>query len=295
MKSITKGKQTFSLPQPISHREGKINKGVYLASIFATNVVIIITLCTFQFFSWVKFIQYGQEVVYYNDSKGYYTVYFIISFLTVSFVTSLNSTMITPKPYRRGFYTCVIKHDVHMAAALLFAFSIGVLGGFFSPYMVLAFIHNPLQTSLTYLFEIICVLCLYFIFLALSSCCYWITTPKRNHERNTRYLFALMTCCTSVSVAAVVTLMAIVSIQIFTFDNYLKLENFILPLFLGLLSFIFFKPVVNYLKSKLYDDNKESTDINDDHNDYSNLEAGNASTDELAALISNDTNAVNND
>ena len=285
LKNITKGKQKF---QTDEDEEGKINKSIYLASLFATNVVIIITLFTFKAFSWVRYVPYGKEVVHYDE--GY--LIGIFSVLLILFIAILTIFL-----YIMQVCCMEMQHDLHKLAALLTAFSIVMLGGFFSPYMVLAFIHNPLQTSLTYLFEVICVLCLYYVFLGLSSFYYWMTTQNDDDYVAVHY-FTLITCYTSISIAALVTLMAIVNIHFFafgSFDNYQELENLILPLFIGLLSFIFFKPIINYLKSKLYDDSKESTDTNDDHNDYSNLEAGHASGNKLTPLLSNDTSTVNID
>ena len=98
-----------------------------------------------------------------------------------------------------------------------------------------------------------------------------ISTDEEDFRSLTR-IFAMI----STSTVLVIILMTIFIIQIFTlggyrFDGYLEFEHLILPLFLSVLSILFYKPTAKYVKSIVYESNKEGDHPTESHNDDANV------------------------
>jgi len=249
---------------------------VYLIALIFTQVAIIIALFIIQIISLMKYTEYGNNALHYDDRSLLTGIIAITAVFFTVFIIMFTSCLCY---YKLNFEIMPILVDI--------TFTTIILGSLHYHYMLLAFIHNPLQTSVTYLFVTACVLCLYFLFLPLSSCCHIY------YEKQVCKALPSFTCITTIVATGTFLLMAILSIHIFTFggysiDNYLEVEHLLLPLFLGVLSYIFYKPAVKYIKQIIYVNNKQNTN---NRNGYIDLEGGNFSN-ESAELQSS---TVNND
>ena len=170
---------------------------------------------------------------------------------------------------------------LHKLAVHIATIEIIIFGGHFSYYILLALLHDPIQTTLIYLIVAVCAFCLYILFFALSSCCFCIAYKKRNNcnddaECKSLSLLSMAIYCPSILTVIVVLMMMIFGIQILTLgghslDSYLEFDHLILPLFLGLLSIALYKPTTKFVKSIVHTVEKEDSDGHDGNID---IEAG---------------------
>jgi len=150
-----------------------IIKNTQLAALFATSVVITIILCACNAASVVRYIQYGSEVLYVNANFGSNDQALLYWHASVSISTSSLVAIIQLIPGTYWFIVCLksprrahTDNDFRFHHSVIFSIhkSIVCLGSNFSPYMILAFLHDPLQTSFIYLIIIIGVIFLFLIF-----------------------------------------------------------------------------------------------------------------------------------
>jgi len=254
------------------HLEGEQVKNSHVFSILATNITLTAMLMAFHIVSGIKYIQYGNEVLYNRDlsRSGYSSnsddqalpiFHFVFSLFiittTITFVTLGYVLLNGAAKYRR--------FKLYKSMAVLVSINVIYIGSYFSPYMLLAVIHDPLQTTFTYLFGLLLVACIYELYLGLSFFCgdneCWTHQEDRSKEEvNEIRRFAFCFCCASWTGVLSVIYIVITVIFIFTFgsfNNFTELQNLVFPLVIGILTIIFFKPV--YKSAKLFHKNDDDT------------------------------------
>jgi len=307
LKTVRKGKMKVLNLTDLEVKSEQF-RSVHSASLIGTNAAVTIVIITFQVISLMRSVEYGNKVLYYSekDDEGNRlrddrSVLVGCLALNISWFASFFGTpLILLNCYHRNTI-----NKLHKFAAQLTTVNVIFLASYFSLYMLLAFVHNPFQASLTYLFITVCTFCLFFAFFGLFGCCYsFVYTCSVDDDQGDPIVsFGLMSCVASTTTAASVIFMAIACICIFTlgsFNNLLALQNLVFPGSIALLSFVFLKPALKYLRS-IHDEDDEDADNKHDHNNTiqdSDLEKGNFSRChhcEITEQQSNDTNSVSND
>ena len=166
-------------------------KVIHLRPFMFANVGITIGFLVVHIYSMIRFIQYGDEVLSSNDSKGHPLplIHAALSLLAVivGIVLSITISVIRSKRIREdGNFKAI--EDGRMAAkselsdnekkhnekkhnekkqltliATLISINIIYIGCYFMPYMILAFIHDPLITIFTYIMVVLFMVCIYLI------------------------------------------------------------------------------------------------------------------------------------
>lgn len=277
------------------HMEGQHVKNSHLLSVFATSVTITIALFVCHIISGVTYIQYGNEVLYNRDldhsdyssnsddqalpifhmAFSLFTI--TIALLMIIFGYVIFNSDTASRKEGQNF-------KLHKSVAVGLSINIIYLGSYFTPYMLLAFIHNPVQTSFVYLFGAILVVCVYLLFLGLSICCgdaaCWdLEMNKSDEERKELDCFGFCCCLASWTAVMSVIYIAIVVIFIFTFgsfNNFQELQNLVFPLVIGLLTIIFLKPAFKHIKLFHKDENDNVDNQKGSYNvgDGGDLESG---------------------
>ena len=141
-------------------------KNVHLLSLIFTEVVIIIAMITFLSMAWKRCTAYSNEVL--NDEDDDHQAittspFFIFGVTTVAiFCTIVLILFIVRFSVFRQTRKLTLLHElaIHLTISTIVIFV-----SFFSPYMLLALVNDPLQTSLTYLFvTFFCILLVFSLF-----------------------------------------------------------------------------------------------------------------------------------
>jgi len=244
-------------------------KNALLFSTLATNVTITIALFIFHIISDVRYIQYGNEVLYNHDlddseyssssdDQALPIFHAVFSLLTMTFGIILYSVGYVLVSWCDADAKVMDKHyNLHISLPLAISVNIIYLGSYFAPFMLLALIHDPIQTGFVYFFLLVLIAC-YFsvcfglcVFLGDIFCWKTMDSDSSEEEKVQRAVFGCCVCFASwsgiVSIACVVTAV----VFIFTFgniNNFQQLQNLIFPLIIGLLTIIFLKPVIKHIK-----------------------------------------------
>ena len=231
-----------------------------LAPPVPTPLVIITVSVAFQTISWMKLTEYSNEVF---DHPIPFDSFGMLTFVIMKFLIIVSIIYISKLRKKQCSFPLTV--------ALLTTISITV-GGCFFPFMILAFIHDPLQTSFIYLFEIICILCLHYIIVGLISFFYCITIyiksrGTHNDEFKAILSFSCRTFWSSYVIVYSLCVFTLVSIYIFTFgnfNNFATLQNLTFPLIIAIITLVLLKPTKDYLKSVYHDYIKEYHNQNND-------------------------------
>jgi len=306
LKTVRKGKMKVLNSNELEV-ESQQFKSVHLVSLIGTNVTVTIVIITFQVISLVRSAEYGNKVLYYSekndegyrlrDDRSVFGAFQAFNIIWFTFVFVPSFIICNVLCYKKKI------NRLHKFAAELTTLNVIFLASFFSLYMLLAFVHDPFQASLTYLFITVCTFCLFFAFFGLFGCCYscaFICCKENDNQGEPIMSFGAMSCVASTATVASVIFMAIVCICIFTlgsFNNLLVLQNLVFPVSIALLSFIFLKPALKYLKS-IHDGDDEDANNKHDHNNTiqdSDLEKGNFSRRHRYEITGQQSNDINSD
>ena len=143
----------------INHtQDGKYQQNVYILSIFVTSACINLLLLVFHIVSYIEIFHYFSEVQSGNSSRVFVTVV-TIQFVIMGGIISF------------GF--CSLLCDDGMICASLVTTSLVVniiyILSCYMPYMLLAFIYDPLQASATYLGLVIFTVTFYVVLCTVES------------------------------------------------------------------------------------------------------------------------------
>ena len=256
-------------------------------------------LLAFHILSAVDIIQYGNDVL--QDHNGI-TVSTVTLSLMVIVVTYILAVVRSVYEFHKGGFdnrSLVAAKSVEVKKALNFrtlaAMSITVnvvhLVCYFLPYMLLAFIFNPLQTCFTYLALGFLFLCVYLLFLIFTHCCISCTqfsdthtddffafyktpryrTPRHKTLRTSdshdqaggenNIMFRFKIICKAIAYSLLIIgilLVAIYFSAIFIYvlilgslNDFEVIQNLVPPLLIGILTYLVVKPIYNQAKQKI--------------------------------------------
>jgi len=144
------------------------------------------------------------------------------------------------------------------------------------PYMLLAFIHNPLQTSFTYFTIAILIACIYLPVLS-----FWVMCSLAARKEKMQFLQGLKTLTSFMILSLIVYIFITINyvLTLGSFDDFKALHNLLLPLLIGLFSLFVLQPAYKHCRKKLNHKNvnrSEEDTLRDEHiNVQSNDDAHN--------------------
>ena len=271
--------------------------GLKIASIRAlalTCFLLNLAFVVFHIISVTEYIQYGNEVLFNhnsvtasNDHQAIPMYHAVLSLIPIA-IALLYATFAFLLKNRHNQNADINSiHSINgigdiagrcienpMPAAELLAANIIYIGSYFMPYMLLAFIHDPLQTSFIYLVVTAFIVCGYLTGLTLCG----FASDK----------IKLLYLALSLATAASVVYFLVIIIYILTLGNFHDFEaiqNLLLPLVIGFLSLFIFKPVYKQLKARAQhtkdsNNNEEDANIIINLTSQNNEESHNASVDQ---------------
>lgn len=257
-----------------SETKGAKSRTSIVVSLILVSALLSLTLFAFHIIASVRFIQYGNEVLYDdNDDQGYalrnddqcvLIVYVVCSFMpTVSLTLFLIIVTIVLCIKSRSSQ---VDNKTDEALGLFLHYSLGAflvyLGFYFLPYMVFAFIHDPFQSALVYMMlsSLILSICLFAYFL-ISVCVVGFLFYQKELSKwdsMSRLLTSGFTFASGLSITYFLTVLILI-ITLGNLHDFQGMENLTLSLFIALLSLFLLKPSLVHIKSFL-----EKSPTNDD-------------------------------
>ena len=273
VKYIAAGKKKFHKKRLAKIKDGKDHehrkdkeiqsRRITIAGLILTSVCLSITLFTFHIISSVRLIQYGNEILY--DAKPrfqsnaerqhigdriipiLYTVFsffptiILICFLLCNFCRHSGSQKKIDKALGK-------KLQLSLGVLLVY------LGFYFSIYMLLAFINDPIVTGFVYLIGILCIFCIYLvshtlcvtIFPCLASK-YHLQYTKLERKDCLNLLFVKIS---GISIGYFITMLIFI-LTLGNFKDFQAVQNLTLPIIIGLLSAFLFKPFFARIKKNV--------------------------------------------
>lgn len=253
------------------------------------SLILTFALIAFHIAASIKFIQYGNEVLYDdnddydsmdiptpggtgdskvmensdhtynvgNDDQCVPIVYVATSFFpTISLILILivKSIVVYYNKYKDADKSLGIFLQLSLGGFLVY------LGFYFLPFMLLAFINDPIQTAFIYLIGASFILCIYL--LTYSLCAFVAMAVKKNiaavHSQifRNKYGYAGYLCFNlggGLSIAYFLTILIFI-LTLGNFHDFQAVENLTLPIVIGLLSIFVFKPSRNYVREIVKED-----------------------------------------
>ena len=261
-------------------------KGIVIFALGLVFVLLTFTLIVFHIIASIHFINYGNEVLYDdNDNHGsmdtspggigndghsynlgnddqcvpivYVATSFIPTVLLISFLVLKSSEVY--------FIWYVDADESDESFGMFLQLSLGTflvyLGFYFLPYMLLAFINDPIQTAFIYMMGASFILCVYL--LTYSVCSFVATFFKKKTPKvmfihlcgyKCAYFFYLLFTLTGgFSIAYSLTILILI-LTLGNFHDFEAVENLTLPIIIGLLSIFVLKPSSNYVQEAVKSD-----------------------------------------
>lgn len=173
------------------NNEGTIYKRSNLIALFFTSTNVSIVLLAFHIISIKKTVNYGSTVFHHHDVDSLKSCAIWTSFIyfTILLVSMIGHFIYT---WTDSHEMCVIK-VIKMAfviATVSIKINVIYISSYFMPYMLLAFVYNPLQTSITYFMITVLVVGVYLMWWGLTNtgsklqCC---SNKCRHPEQRTSY------------------------------------------------------------------------------------------------------------
>ena len=217
--------------------EKKQIRRTIILSLIVVSGFLDIALFTFQIIASVKLIQYGNEVLHIGDNRMLPILYTVFSIFTTVFLIS--TTLFYCFKIAREYNRSPDVDDTLGSLLQVFLRSTFIyLGYYFSPFMLLAFINDPIQTAFIYMMEISFIFCIYLL-------TYGICAIKIKRQRNSRL---------ALGSGVAITYFLIILYYLLSLGNFHDIQgvqNLSLPLFIGLLSLFVFPPFINRIENIL--------------------------------------------
>ena len=243
-------------------------KVVHLLPLTLTGIGIYIGLLVIHIFSIVRLLEYGNEVL-----SSYYKylpiAHAVFSLLAVIIGFGLSVIFLVIKILRSMKDDNNNKKWNLMLTSAVISVNIFYLGCYFLPYMLLAFIHDPLQSTFTYLTVLFLALCIHLIFLGICHLYKYCRIKKQKRDSK----FKCAKCCDALLYScmawamglSILMLLLLVVFFIESFDDFQKLQNLASSLLIAILTVVLLQPSYKYLTKNLEDNNHNDDNTNDDN------------------------------
>ena len=141
--------QIISQKESISKTQTFLAYFLYLSPLMAQAAVCLLLIIA-HFASSIELINYGNEVLH-GDDNGRLYAYMLISLIAIGIILII-----------AGIF-CARKKTLADATAILHSINVIYIMSYFFPYMVLALIHDPVETVLVYFIIILIIIVLLFL------------------------------------------------------------------------------------------------------------------------------------
>ena len=254
-----------------------------IGSMFSISIVLTLALLVVHAFSVKRYIEYGDEVLYCCKTGDNYIPmkHALYSFIAIGSTILAAVGFSLNKIYIKICSRSSGEKDYNDLMLYLISTSITVniiyMGSYFVPFMILAFIHDPLQTTFTYF-----VVAAFFACICLTFYGFWtlsilifpsklLKKDDRDLDNNRKHmnpiciklhsicatfhrLYTPLICTFTLLASAfsmVCFLLAIIYITTLgSFSDYQDLKILLLPAVVGVFSFFIWKPVYQIIRAK---------------------------------------------
>ena len=234
------------------------------------------TLFAFHILSALDLIKYGNDVLLSDQDLNVVTITFSLFVVVITYILAVGRSVYGYYQGGSDSRSSVLAAKSVKVKALNFrklaAISITVnaihLVCYFLPYMLLAFIYNPLQTCFTYLGLGLLIICIYLLFLIFTYCCTSICT--KFSDSSTHDFLGFYKTCTpryrktindlfsymgyfllSLGILLVTIYFSAVIIYVLTLgslNDFEVIQNLVPPLLIGVLTYAVVKPTYKQAK-----------------------------------------------
>lgn len=238
--------------------ESHYKKPLHMKPLIFTSALTWIGFLIVHAFSVIRFIQYGNEVL---SSEDYHSIipiaHAVLSLFAVvtGFVLTVMSLRIRiskqeKQQEEQQESNAALRPLLIPAAAISVNFI--YIGCYFMPYMLLAFIHDPLLTTFTYLTLVLFTVCIYLICLGV---CNLYKFKSKKYDNNIKFakfldrlLYSWMVWAMAFSLMMFLFVVAYI-IMLGSFDDFKDLK-YLISLPLALVSLFLLKPAYALLSNK---------------------------------------------
>lgn len=242
-------------------RKYKISK---VLPLFFTSITVSSVLLTFHIISIYQFISYQGKIFQIYSARdftiGISTTYFIFLFLSLigHIVHTCTSIKVCQAPKN---INAIIK-VVLILTTISIKINVIYLLSYFMPFVMLAFIYDPLQSSVTYLLGIGCVFGVYLVWWGLTRSCsacklqqcretlfkpFCICYFTKNFARSCSYV---MFSCTIVFSTAYFFVVLLFILTLGSFSDFETAHNLVVPALIGLAGIFVGKPLFKNIHHK---------------------------------------------
>ena len=227
----------------------KQNRKIKILALILASTCLCIILFILHIIASVKLIEYYGEVL--NDAQSISIVTTVLSFTPTALL------LICFIPYYS--YQNFRLQDVDKRLGKLLQLSLGMLiiylGFYFSPYMLLAFINDPIQTGFIYLIGgpviFVVYLASYTFCLVIVKLCSTRKCPNIDVKSNFGNILQISFVYASAISIVYFVLILIAILTLGNFDDFQAVQNLTLPIIIGLLSFFVFQPFFTHIKESM--------------------------------------------
>ena len=309
----------------------KRNRREKISALTLSSIGLSIVLVAFHIAASIRLIQYGNEVLYDGNNDEHYnlgkndrcllivyiafsfffplcSLLYVLCFTLYKLCIHCNSNRHNKKNLEAGTQNLMSKFknlipkkgnyvgDIDVLGKWL-QFTLGwllvYLGFYFLPYMLLALIHDPIQTAFVYLIIASFILCVYLLayglclLFSICTCTCRVCCINCTLCSCLCLLFSICTCtcraccidctlcscscvklfvvqaCGGMSIAYFLTILLFI-LTLGNFHDFQAVENLTVPIIIGLLFLFVLKPLFKYGKRRMKDDTANKTPKEDD-------------------------------
>jgi len=215
-----------------------ILRETHLPALLLSSVLMHFTLFAFHIMSIVEFMNYGSEIFEDAHQKNISQSHAIASAGEVVFIViAIVAIAITQRDYWNFSNALSITFTVHIV----------YIGSYFSPFILLAFITDPLQTCFIYLMEAGVASGAYL--LSLFLCSFFIGIKKdKVKDTQVRRFVSLTLGLGILVILSIVALNFLITLG--NFHDYDEIQRLWLPLLVAIFTYFVFKPTYQYAKKQ---------------------------------------------
>ena len=255
------------------HITDERDKRIMIFSISIASVILTVVLFAFHIKASIELVKYGNEVLYNRnysvDSEGNYNdtstddqilpiLYVVSSFIpAIVYICLIVKYIVATCKRCLKFVGSAADKDVDKCLGAFLQHSIGAflvyLGFYFLPYMILAFINDPIQTVFIYVIAASFILCVYLLiysglFYLIFFCATYPEERSKCKEFIIRSSYATFALGSGLSIAYFLIILIFV-ITLGNFHNFQAVENLTLPIIIALITVFVFKPSYKFIKT----------------------------------------------
>ena len=229
-----------------------VKKVIHRKPLIFASVGISIGFLIVHVFSVINSILYCKEVL---NIKNYHDklpiVHAVLSLLAIAVGFTLTQKILSNNSkVRRDHYE--VQKKLRLPIAVI-SVNIIYIGCHFLPYMLLAFIHDPLVTAFTYFMVALFFVCVYLIFQGVFNLHKFYKHKSSNYEDHikcAKFFNHLMYSCMTWAVATSIIILLFVITYMGSFDDFKELRSLASSLLIGVIGLFLLKPAFTFVSEK---------------------------------------------